>query len=167
MERNKEIKLTLTGDESFSKKLEECGYNVETINIFCEKIDYIKEIYDKLNAIEEEEVYKIGRLRLIDNEPVAIHISYVRREIFNDINEVGHLIKSIFDYYKEKGFSVFKSEECLLSIDYPDYYERKFLEAYELSPILRLKTNCIDLESNTVLEYTEAIYRGDKFSYGI
>lgn len=41
-------------------------------------------------------MYKVGRLRIIDKKPSAIHVSYLAKSIFKDIAEKGKDIESIF-----------------------------------------------------------------------
>ena len=98
------IELQLTGDKSFSQKMQETGRDLVTKNILFEKIKYDKKIYDELAINRADEVYKIGRLRIIDNKPSAIHISYLAKSVFKDIDKNGNSIKSVFSYYKLNGY---------------------------------------------------------------
>jgi GntR family transcriptional regulator len=164
-ERHKQIELVMSGNESFSKKMLDKGYDFESENIFCTKIPYDEKIYKELGVAKEDEVYRIGRLRVIDKRPSAIHISYVAKSVFSDIAEAGKSIISIFEYYKSKGYKVFDSEKSILSISFPTLEEREFLQCSNLIPLLIVETNCIDKVSNTVLEYTKIIYRSDCFKY--
>jgi GntR family transcriptional regulator len=164
-ERHKQIELMLSGDESFSKKMINKGYDFSSINIFCEKIVYDEKIYNELGVGKDDDVYRIGRLRIIDKRPSAIHISYVAKSIFKDISEIGKSIVSIFQYYKDKGYEQFDSEKSILSISFPTLEERELLECSSLIPLLIVETNCIDKISNKVLEYTKIIYRSDCFKY--
>jgi GntR family transcriptional regulator len=164
-ERHKQIELVMTGNESFSKKMIDKGYDFTSQNIFCEKIVYNEKIYSELGVPTYEEVYRIGRLRIIDKSPSAIHISYLSKSVFNDIAEKGKNIVSIFDYYKAKGYKVFDSEKSILSISFPTLEERELLQCPNLIPLLIVETNCVDKISNTVLEYTKIIYRSDCFKY--
>lgn len=166
-ERGEHINLVLSGKESFTKKMIEKGYNLKSKVIFCERIPYNNHIYSELNAERDDEVYRIGRLRIINNEPIAIHISYLNKRIFPNIFEDGKYIISIFDYYKKNGFKNYSSKRSILSIVYPTLRERRYLECEELVPVMKLESNCIDEESRIILEYTEIIYRGDKFKYEI
>lgn len=165
--KNNEIELILSGNESFSKKINELGYKLVSKNIFCERIPYNEKIYKELIAKKDDEVYRIGRLRIVDGEPIAIHISYVCNKVFSNIFKDGRDITSMFKYYKENGFKSYISKQSVLSIDYPTSKERAYLGCGELVPLLKLETNCIDQEQNIVLEYTEIMYRGDKFKYKI
>ena len=165
--KTKNIELMLSGNESFTSKMKANGYNLETINVFCERIPYDEDIFKELRVNREVPVYKIGRLRIVDHEPLAIHISYISKKVFEHISSEGKSITSMFNYYKHKGFIDYKSNKAIIEICYPTSRERSYLKCSELVPVLKLSTNCIHKKSDTILEYTEIIYRGDKVKYKI
>lgn len=165
--RGTSIELVLSGNESFSKKLKHSGVNLDTINICTERVPYNEDIWEELCASRHVPVYKIGRLRCVDKEPLAIHFSYVSQKVFKDISAEGKKITSMFDYYREKGFINYSTEKSILEVFYPTSKERKLLECGELVPLLKLRSNCKDNDTGVILEYTEIIYRGDKFIYKI
>lgn len=166
-DRKHQIPLMLSGDVSFSKKMHELGYQLESRTIFCEEIEYNKRIFHFLGAEETDKVFKIGRLRLIDQTPIALHISFVSEKVFEDIEEKGPEITSMFDYYQQKGFSQFSSAPSILSVVFPTKFEREVLDCSSLVPLLVLESGCFDQDSGTVLEYTKILYRSDRFTYGI
>lgn len=165
--KSEHIELVLSGNESFSKKLKSKGYDLVTKNIFCERIPYNKKVYTELKVERDIPIYRIGRLRIVGGEPIAIHISYLPSSIFPNIYEEGEGITSVFDYYESKGFGNYISKKNLLSLGYPIFKESEYLQCGELVPVLKLETNCIDEKRNIILEYTEILYRGDKFKYEI
>lgn len=165
--KSEHIELVLSGNESFSKKLKSKGYDLVTKNIFCERIPFNRKIYNELKVERNIAVYRIGRLRFVGGEPIAIHISYLADSVFPNIYEEGKKITSVFEYYESKGFSNYISGKNLLSLGYPIFKEGEYLQCGELVPLLKLETNCIDEKKNIVLEYTEILYRGDKFKYEI
>lgn len=166
-DRYYQIELVLFGKESFSKKMQDKGYKLVTKNIIFEKIKYDKKIFHSLNATKEDEVFKIGRLRIVEERAVAIHISYVAKSVFKDIDKTGNQIISMFEYYKKYGFYNFKSSVSLLSISIPTPEERALLDCPKLVPLLVLETDCLDEKSGKLLEYTRIIYRGDCFKYNL
>lgn len=162
--RGKNIELVLAGD-SFTKKIKEKGYDLQTKNLFCERIPYNEQIYNELKCEKNDEIYKIGRLRIIDLEPVAIHTSYISKKTFPSIYIDGNNITSIHEYYVSKGFINHGANNSILSLSYPTSKERKYLNCGELVPVIKIENSCIDCDSNIVLEYTEIMYRGDRFRY--
>ncbi|WP_325048949.1 GntR family transcriptional regulator [Peribacillus saganii] len=166
-DRKCQIPLVLSGDVSFSKKMAEQGYQFESKNIFCEEINHNPKIYQSLGVTEAERVFKVGRLRLVDQRPIALHISYVAKSIFNDIDIDGKKITSMFGYYNRKGYRDFSSKSSVLSVVFPSAVERDILECSSLVPLLALESGCIDIKTDTVLEHTKILYRSDSFTYVI
>ncbi|RDW15852.1 GntR family transcriptional regulator [Oceanobacillus arenosus] len=161
------IQLSLTGRISFTDKMNQMGYDLMTSNIYCEKMDYEMEVYQKLNADEHDSVYRIGRLRYINGEPIAIHNSYVNESSFPEIKEDGPEIESMFAYYRKQGFSDFTSRKTMLSITFPTSKEQQLLSCKSMVPLIKVESDCIDIESKQVLEHTKILYRSDKFKYDI
>lgn len=166
-DRYKQIELVLSGDVSFSQKMEEKGYNFQSKTIFCKEIKYNKKIFDYLETDQADSVFKVGRLRFIDQQPIALHISYVSKSVFEDIDAVGMKIKSMFKYYNSKGYTEFHSKPSFLSVSFPTKLQRKLLNCTYLIPLLVSESGCMDKRTSTVLEYRKIFYRSDCFSYVI
>jgi GntR family transcriptional regulator len=164
-ERMDQIDILMSGDESFTSKMKEKGYELKTENIFCEKMEYDSYIFNELELDREQEVYKIGRLRILKDRPAAIHVSCVSKEIFESIDKEGSSILSMFSYYKSKGYESFYSEKSILSITFPTILEQNIFGCTGMIPLLKVETNCRDKNSGSILEYTKILYRGDYFKY--
>jgi len=164
-QRHKYIDLVLSGDESFSEKMIKRGYNFESKNIFFEKINYNEKVFKELGADISEKVFKIGRLRFIDDIPSALHISYVSATTFPSIEQLGNGISSMFEYYKNNGYSKFTSQKSFLSVCFPTQEEQNIFKCESLIPLLLIETNSADAETKKVLEYTKILYRCDHFKY--
>ena len=166
-DRYKQIELVLSGDVSFSQKMIEKGYDFHSETIFCREIKYNKKICDYLETDEEDRIFKVGRLRYIDLQPIALHISYVAKSVFNDIDAVGMDITSMFKYYNSRGYTEFCSKPSILSVAFPTKSQRKLLNCTYLIPLLVLESGCTDKKTGKVLEYIKILYRSDCFSYVI
>lgn len=166
-DRHMQIPLVLSGNESFSRKMIRLGYQFQSENIFCEEIGYNKAIYHSLGVAETDRVFKIGRLRIVNNRPIALHISYVAKSVFDDIDLYGKEITSMFEYYHKKGFTEFESKSSILKVLFPTKFQWEILECTSLIPLLVLETGCIDKKTGTVLEHTEIFYRSDCFNFVI
>lgn len=166
-DRSKQIELVLSGDVSFSQKMIEKGYDFHSETIFCREIKYNKRIYDYLETDESDRIFKVGRLRYIEQQPIALHISYVAKSVFADIDSVGTDITSMFKYYNSKGYTELCAKPSILSISFPTESQRKLLNCSYLIPLLVLESGCTDKETGTVLEYIKILYRSDCFSYVI
>ncbi|WP_181949676.1 GntR family transcriptional regulator [Halobacillus karajensis] len=166
-EESIQIELHLTGKKSFTDKMKQLGYNLTTRNIYCEKISYDAKIYQQLNISEGDSVYKIGRMRYIQNEPIALHQSFVNAARFPTIAEDGPHIESMFAYYREHGYQEFDSHKTLLSTTFPTLYEQELLSCNSMVPLIVVESDCIDRNSKMVLEHTKILYRSDRFKYDI
>lgn len=165
--KQRQIELHLSGSSSFSEKMNRAGYQLETRNLGCEPIAYDPKIYANLNVGQQDEVFKISRLRIIEGVPIALHISYVAKSVFPGIDKRGASIQSMFDYYAEHGYTDFLSSKSFVSISFPTKVERSLFDCAPLVPLFVLESDCIDAEQQHVLEYTKIIYRSDSFTYVI
>ncbi|TMN22630.1 GntR family transcriptional regulator [Lentibacillus cibarius] len=166
-EESIQIELHLTGKTSFTEKMKQSEYHLTTEAITCEKISYDDKIYCLLHADRNEEVFKVARLRYIEGKPIAIHQSFVSSSNFPAIAKDGPNIRSMFTYYREHGYQEFDSNKSILSITFPTFYEQELLACNSLVPLIVVESDCIDVESNKVLEHTKILYRSDKFKYDI
>lgn len=165
--KRQQIELMLTGKTSFTEKMEKLGHQLKTENVYCERITLNRKIYNRLQVKEKENVYRIGRLRILDGEPIALHISYVSESVFPEIATVGSQISSMFQYYRQCGYTNFDSSKSVLSIAFPTAKERELLQCHSLVPLLMIESDCIHQETGKVLESTKILYRGDAFTYDI
>ncbi|MDF2837674.1 MAG: GntR family transcriptional regulator, partial [Paenibacillus sp.] len=166
-DRNLRIPIVLTANKSFSEKMIELGYEYESRNICCEPIEFNNKIYQSLGAGESDRVFKIGRLRIINGQPIALHLSYVKETMFPDIADTGRGVTSTFEYYKSFGYHHYDSRQTTLRLTYPSKYKRELLACSSLIPLLVLESECTDGDSGQPLEYCKIMYRGDKFTYVI
>lgn len=165
--KHDKIELILAGDASFTEKMLKKGFDLKSINIDFTELKNAPKIRKKLNALDTEKVFKITRVRIINGEPAAIHVSYVTDRLFKNINEDGPNITSMFSYYKSKGFNSFYYKQSDLQTMLPTRIERNLLKCPSLVPIMLLESQCYDADSDEILETTKIIYRSDRFVYRI
>ena len=72
--KKEKIRLVLTDSSSFSEKMKKLNVNYRSVNLGAERLKETSPVFGLLNAKPDEPVYKITRLRLVDQNPVAIHI---------------------------------------------------------------------------------------------
>ncbi|MFC5447424.1 GntR family transcriptional regulator [Paenibacillus aestuarii] len=166
-DRNLRIPLVLNTDKSFSQKILELGYEYQSKNLYCEPIEFNNKIYEALGVGEEIRVFKVGRLRIIDGKPIALHISYVPESVFPDIEHAGKAITSIYQYYHSHGFHRIQSQGTTLRLAHPNKYERELLACSSLVPLLVLESECSDGDTGVALEFSRTMYRADMYTYSI
>jgi GntR family transcriptional regulator len=163
--KRKKLDLTMNGNESFSMKMKAMFMDYKSMNLGCEVIPYNQRIWTRLGIDKEQHVYQISRLRWIQNEPIALHVSYVSDYVFKSISSEGHDIESMFDYYISQGHRAFTSRQSILSISFPTLAEQKLFQCSGLIPLLMVETDCVDQVTGQVLEMTKILYKGDSFKY--
>lgn len=166
-EESKQIQLHLTGKVSFTEKMEQAGYDLETRLIGCEKVGCEENIYGILGCGQEDNVYKVSRIRFIDGQPIAIHNSFVSEKMFPEIATEGLEISSMYAYYRKHGHTEFAGSKTLVSITFPTSAEQQLLSCKSMVPLLVVENNCIDAATGKVLEYSKILYRSDRFKYDI
>lgn len=164
--KRKKIKLSMT-DQSFSKKMAAMGLVFETQNIGCQKLREDSLIHTMLGVDFVEPIYKITRLRILDGEPAAIHISYMAEDLFPRLKDDGASITSVYDYINSCGYYNLHSENTQLTVSSLSKRERSLLQIKGYAPSLVLTCRCITLPAKTVVEVARTIYRSDKFIFEI
>ncbi|WP_099467461.1 GntR family transcriptional regulator [Konateibacter massiliensis] len=151
----------------FSEEMESKGHvtSSKIISFDIKKATHqIKEILDLPE--DKEYVITIKRLRLIDNEPIAIETVWLARHRFVDMSVETIFGQSLYKIFREKyGYELSSAKETI---------EPKILNEFETELLnqpesqLALKFKKIAYIGDQVpIEYTEAIYRSDKYKYEI
>lgn len=166
-QRQSVIPLNLNGSESFTDKIEKTGLALETATLSYRMITPTPKILNHLAAREEEPIYRIERLRILEGTPIAIHISYLKESLFPDIGKMGDRIDSLFYYFRQQGYKDFLSSKSIMSISLPSLDEQSQLACPPLVPLLVLESDTLDASSGKVLQHTRILYRSDSFQYEI
>lgn len=153
----------LTG---FTEEMVSKGYNTDTKILSFEIKKSTKRIQGILKIKENDEVIKIKRLRFIKGEPIAIETVWIAKELVPDMTEDMIEGKSLYYILKNQyNYDLEKAEETV---------EPKILNTYEIQMLENTLNNLALLfkkivytKNDVPLEYTEAVYRGDKYKYEI
>lgn len=164
--KREKIRLSMT-DQSFSEKMSALNLHFETKNIGCQKLRDDSLIHSMLDVDFSEPVYKITRLRILDSEPAAIHISYMAEDLFPCIRDDGASVTSVYDYIHNCGYVNLHSENTQITVSSLSKRERALLEIKGYAPSLVLTCRCVTLPSRTVVEVARTIYRSDRFIFEI
>lgn len=152
-------------NESFSQKMASLNIPVETTNIGCQKIRKDSLIHSMLKVDTSIDVYKVTRLRILDKEPIAIHISYLAENLFPCISQEGTSITSVFDYIHNYGYTNLVSDNTQLTVSTLTKKERTLLNIKGYAPSLVLTSRCISQPLERIVEITRTMYRSDKFIF--
>ena len=162
--KREKIRLFLN-NESFTEKMASLNLPLTTRNMGCQKVREDSLIHSMLGVEPEDAIYKITRLRILDGEPAAIHISYLAQTHFPEIARDGAQITSVFRYIRSCGYPELASDNTQLTVSSLTKKERTLLAIKGYAPSLVLTSRCLALPSGTVVEIARTIYRSDKFIF--
>lgn len=107
-----------------------------------------------------DEVARLGRVRLSDNEPLAIEHAVVPAKF---LPNPGDIATSLYDLLRTHGHSpVSGSQKIRASLATPT--EAGLLSISENSEILRIERSTY-LSDGTPIEFTRSAYRGDRYTF--
>lgn len=118
-----------------------------------------KKIIDKLELLNNEEVYYIERLRFIDNDPVMLEISYLPVRFFEGLKKDELVTGSIYTVMKNHGIKHINGKENHLAY-MPNEFEQKKLELDVNVPVFRFSR--VLTEDGIPIEYTISILKTGK-----
>ena len=161
------VEFLITGTTSFSEKMKEQGIPYESRVIYADYADDKEQVqYRKVLGLNEDvKIFKVSRLRIVNGVPCAIHISYIREDMFPHIYEEKDNLTSVYTYFKTSGYEQLRSRERILSAPLPTLEEMKLLTCSELVPLLVFETDTYDKETNDCLERVKILYRSDLFKH--
>lgn len=163
--KRQKIFLDLNNDSSFSEKMRSNGYDYLVKNIECKKIARDSLIYQQMDAEDSEDIFCISLLRFVDNEPVAIHSSYLSTRLFPELAENGSSILSVYEYMRSYGFFSFSDTDMEMNVTLLNEKQRELLRISGCETGLTLSSRCIHQHSGQLLELSKIVYRCDKFTF--
>lgn len=124
-----------------------------------------EEIKQRLCLDEEELIYKIKRLRLANDEPIAVETSYLPVKLIPGLTP-DILGKSLYTYIENElqlsiGHAAQTVEAAIVSEE-----DRKHLNIHKGVPVLLIQRETF-LEEGTPLEVVKSSYRADRYKFKI
>lgn len=162
----KPLDVVMSGKESFSEKMQSQTAHYKSIVTKLEQVPKSHAIYNK-SYTKDETLYLIERLRFIDEEPAAIHRSYIIVDNMPHVKKIDHRLTSMYQFYRRHGVNAFHSTFSQLSVNYASELDRKMLNCEVLVPLVKVESDNWDAERGVLLEYTEILYRTDRFYFQI
>lgn len=163
--KKEKIPLAMVGRVSFSEKMRELGISYRSENIRAKKIPYSPLIYESLGLPEEEPVWKVSLLRIVDGSPAAVYTRYLPEKYFPHLPEDSRNILSFHSYLKENGYESFHGENSQMTVGLLTRMEREALELPAASTGLVFSSKTIHDRDKAVLEVYRTVYRADRFIF--
>lgn len=161
------IEFVVTGTTSFSDKMQEQNIPYES-RVICADFAGEKESEYYRSSLELSEgvnIFKVTRLRIVNHVPCAIHISYIREDLFPNIYNDKNNLQSVYTYFKNSGYKQLSSKDRVISTQFPTIEEMNILNCSELVPLLVFETDTYDKETGDCLERVKILYRSDLFKH--
>jgi GntR family transcriptional regulator len=150
--------------ESFSEDMEKRGLTPSSKVLYFEKIIPNSEIKLKLQLSENEEVYFINRLRLANNEPMALEFCYLPEKYFNNLMKYNLVQCSLYKLMKEEYHVNFNyMKQNIKAINMSKKEAEMLLGKTKGFGLVSLKI--IFNEDEHPIEYTKTIYNPDRYSF--
>lgn len=153
--------------KGFTEEMENKGLKSNTHILSFRVKTATKQLKTVLNLqAEESSVIEIIRLRISNEEPLAIETAWISNNIFKDLTADIIEGKSLYNIFREKyGVDPAKAKQTIEPIILSEY-EAKLLNQKENSVALMFKRTTY-LKDGSPIEHTNAIYRSDRYKYEI
>lgn len=164
---NKKEKYQFSKLKGFTQVMKEKGVNIKTEVLSFEKIAPSEIIREKLQINSNTiNVYKISRLRYIENEPFGIEIAYISENMCNNLTQDMVDNKSLYSVLQNHYNYIIKKANQMIEPIILSKEESEILKVEENSLALKIHRNSYE-ERGCPLEYTISIFRSDKYQYEI
>jgi len=159
------VEQPLSGLTSFSEDMRSRGLKPLTKILSFQQINSDKSIAAKLKIAEGVPVYEVSRLRLADESPMALEISYLPANIITDLTE-DTVYASLYEYIEnELNLQISHATQTLES-SLAQKSECSILQIEEGDPVLLIERFSY-LQNGEAFEYVKSIYRGDRYKFVI
>lgn len=153
--------------KGFTEEMEDKGFKSQT-KILSFKLKPATKQIKKILEIEDSQMQliEIKRLRLSNDEPLAIETVWLPHHLFNDMSTAMIEGKSLYSIFREKyDINPIKAKQTIEPIILSEY-ECNLLNQNPNSIALMFKRTTYT-KDGTPIEYTNSIYRSDRYKYEI
>ncbi|GAB4529900.1 MAG: phosphonate metabolism transcriptional regulator PhnF [Anaerolineae bacterium] len=153
---------TLTG---FSQDMEVLRKSTSSHVLRAEVVEAGGHVATQLQIAPDHLVTFLKRLRLADNQPVALESSYLNNRYCKDIlDHHDFSTESLYTVLREEYGLTLKYAEQSIKARLASPKEAKQLNVAEGFPMLHI-TRVTFMDENVPLEYVESVYRGDRYIF--
>lgn len=150
---------------SFSEEMKKAGKHPMTKVVSFKKILCDKKTAKVMNLEVEDEIFKIIRLRLADDEPMLYETSYIPVQYFPNLSSEELELTPLYEIFRSQyNVNISSASESFKAVS-ANKVEADMLTIKKGSPCLQLER--ITYSPSAVIEYTISIARGDKFTYTV
>lgn len=149
---------------SFTEQMKEQGRTPTTKILDFRIVEAKRNVAENLHLPQGSKIYAVRRLRLADNVPMMVGVSYLPYQLFPNLSLealVEHPLYEIFEKAYNQVIHI-ATEECSASLCRME--EARALGLEEGVPVLRFVRNTSN-NHGQIIEYTRSVARGDRFKY--
>jgi GntR family transcriptional regulator len=124
------------------------------------------EVAQALKLTPGERVYRIRRLRLVNEDPVAVVTSYLPARIFAGIDKLDLEKQSLYAIFENSYKRRLQWAEEVIGAVVAGEEEAEILETSVGNPLLIIKETTYDTQ-NVAIEYSLSLLRGDRYTASV
>ena len=163
--RMEHIENELSKFYSFSESLRSKGINEVAELLAFEELPAGENLAQKLNLAETNEfIYKITRLRSVDDVPYAVESSYIPRALFKDLTATSVSENGLYNTMRMLGVVPNRAKETFHATALGGL-EARLLQQDLHTPVMSIDRTTFS--SSVIIEYCRSTVRGDFFSYTV
>ncbi|KEH94912.1 GntR family transcriptional regulator [Clostridium massiliodielmoense] len=152
---------------NFSDEIKKYGripkYKLISLDIITPK----RNVCEIMNLTSKDTVYRIEIIRKIENEPILFETTYLPTKRFKDFETIDLNKKALYDILRyDYNVNFSKAKQTFYPV-LANNTVKKYLDANIKEPLACMNVERISYEKQTVIEYTVAIVKGEKFRYSI
>ncbi len=152
--------------QSFSQDMEKRGLTPSSKILYFEKITPDNEMKLKLQLSENEQIYFINRLRLANNEPMAIEYCYLPEKYYPDLMKYNLEKCSLYTLMKQEYHAIFNyMKQDIKAINMSKKEAEMLLGKARGFGIASFRTIFNDEE--IPVEHTKTIYNPDRYTFNM
>lgn len=161
----KKVPISLNSFYSFDIETSKHDTNITNKVLACETMLSTPYISHKMNIALDTQIYKVLRLRYVYNTPIMLQTTYLPCAIVPFIQQKALQKTPLYQYLQTEYALYFSGGKETIYAYTPTIDERNFLKVGHHIPCLKIER--ISDKDDTILEFTESVIRGDKYSFEI
>lgn len=148
----------------FSQDWQQRGYHTRARVLAAQLIPAPPAVAEELHVAVHDALVKLERLRFINDEPISVELVYLPYALVPGILEHDFSHESLYYILRTEYQYQFAWARQVVEADMPSTREASLLTIPRTTPVLR-GTRSLYLTDERVLEYSQAVYRGDRYRY--
>jgi GntR family transcriptional regulator len=158
------IEQKLLGLTSFTEDMKARGFRPASKLVSFQIVEANRSVAKALNISQDDQVYEIKRVRLANDVPMAIEMTYVPVRLIA-LKEIHIQEGSLYSKVENAGFEIDYATQSLEASIARDA-ESDILEIAKGAPVLLIKRQTY-LTTGEPLEVVHSVYRGDRYKFMI